>query len=102
MQFFFTHMTVVGDMTQYGSHVNPQFNSGDMIAALFHVVDNTAKGESINFYDSLDEKSKGVIYISFPHEHGRVRIGFLNNVIYGASKWEGMRESKALHLKKSF
>ena len=48
-------MTIVGDMTQYGSHVNPHFDAGDIISTLFHVVDNTAKGGSINFYDGLNE-----------------------------------------------
>ena len=52
----FTYMNFVGYMTQYGSHVNPHFNSGDIITALFHVVDKTVKGGSINFYDGLDEK----------------------------------------------
>ena len=51
-------MTVVGDMTQYGSHINVHFESVDIITALFYVVDHTAKGGSINFYDGLDEKIK--------------------------------------------
>ena len=55
---FFTHMTVVGDLTQYGSHVNPHFNSGDIITAIFHVVYNTAKGGPIKFNEGLDEKIK--------------------------------------------
>ena len=55
MQIFFTHMTVVGDMIQYGSHVNPYLDSADIITALLHVVNNTAKGGSMNFNDSLDE-----------------------------------------------
>ena len=82
---FFTHMIVVGDIAQYGSHVNPHFDSGDTIAALFHVVDNTAKGRSINFNDGLDRKNKEEIYTSIPYEHGRITIGFSNNVIHGTS-----------------
>ena len=54
---FFLHMIVVRDMTQYGSHANPHFDMGDIITALFHVVDNTTKGGSINFYGDLDEKN---------------------------------------------
>ena len=65
---FFTYTTVAGDMTQNGSHVNPHFDLGDIITALFHVVDNTNKGGFINFYDGLDEKNKGGIYTSLPCE----------------------------------
>ena len=50
----FTYMTVVGDMTQYGSHINSHFDSGDIITALFHVVDNTIKGGFITFFDGLN------------------------------------------------
>ena len=46
---FFLHMRLVGDMTQYASHINPHFDSGDII---------TSKGGSISFYDGLDEKIK--------------------------------------------
>ena len=66
---FFSHMTFVENMTQYGSHVNPHFDSGDINTELFHVVDNTAKEGSINFYDGLDDKNIGGMYTSLPCEH---------------------------------
>ena len=80
-------MTVVGDMTQYGSHVNPHFDSGDIITALFHVVDNSAKEGSINFYAGLDKKIMEK-YTSLPCEHRTVTIVFFNNAIHVTSKWE--------------
>ena len=95
-------MTAVGDMIQYGSHVNPHFGSGNIITALFHVVHNTAKEGSINFYDGLDDKNIGKIYTSLPCEHGRVTIRLFNHIIHGASEWEGMRGSIALNLNKRF
>ena len=45
-------------------------------------------------------KDKGGLYTSLPCEYGRVTIGFFNNILHDASKWEGIRGSIALNLKK--
>ena len=98
---FFNHMSLLGNLTEEESGViEPHFDDDDIITALFHF-GNPSSGGGTSYYSGLSANKKGITYKNIPFQHGRLQIGFFNNIVHGGNSWMGVRGGINFNLKKS-
>ena len=87
---FFTHCTIVGTFEEIDGEIPPHLDEKDHISVVFHCGHVKNGGETV-YYDGVSKKNIGNPVYSVPFEHGRVQIGFYQNVIHSVNKWRGTR-----------
>ena len=97
---FFNHMSLLGNLNDEVGDIEPHTDNDDIITALFHV-GNPSSGGGTSYYSGLSKKDKGNTYINVPFQHGRLQIGFFNNIVHSGDTWTGVRGGINLNLKKS-
>lgn len=93
----FTQMAMVGRLEKKGNVLPVHVDKYDVITALIHF-GNVNEGGSTDYYDGCNRKH-GKLSKSVSFEHGRVQIGFFNEIPHGASHWKGERGIINLNLK---
>jgi len=100
---FFTHCTVIGTFEDIDASIPAHFDEKDLISVVFHAGSVNSGGETI-YYDSNKKKVVGNRVYSVPFQHGRIQIGFYQNIMHSVSPWSGTRclinfnlKAKVLH-----
>ena len=98
---FFSHMTFLGPLSNNQKRsISCHKDEEDVITALFHVGKPT-QGGNTNFYSGDSKKTVGHLTKSIPFQHGRLQIGFFDDVVHSADEWEGNRGGINFNLKKN-
>ena len=99
----FTHCTVVGTFQEVDGEIPPHFDEKDLISVVFHC-GHVINGGSTLYYNGISKNNIGETVYSVPFQHGRIKIGFFQNVIHSVEKWKGTRclinfnlKAKVLH-----
>ena len=87
---FFTHCTVIGTFEEIDGEIPPHFDEKDLISVVFHC-GHVHNGGSTLYYNGISKNNIGEIVYSIPFQHGRIQIGFFQNVIHSVQKWKGTR-----------
>ena len=87
---FFTHCTVIGTFEEVNAEIPPHFDEKDLISVVFHAGKIKSGGETI-YYDGCKKNDIGNVVYSMPFQHGRIQIGFYQNVIHSVKLWVGTR-----------
>ena len=84
---FFTSMIVVGNFK--GSGVIPLHkDTDDYITALVSIGDSEIVGGNTTYYSGKDINMCGKKIYTIPFKHGRIQIGFFDEIIHGADQWK--------------
>ena len=83
---FFTAMIVVGDFSG-GGQIPLHKDNDDHINAIVSIGDNKIKGGRTIYYSGVKMKDLGKKERAVHFEHGRVQIGYFDDIIHGAKKW---------------
>lgn len=98
---FFNHMTFLGNLNRdCTSMIDVHKDDEDIITALFHL-GKPKSGGNTNFYSGDSKEDPGKLIYTTEFQHGRLQIGFFDNVLHSASGWEGYRGGINLNLKKN-
>jgi len=96
---FFNHMTCLGYLKEEKDvRIEPHLDEEDVITALFHVGKPTLGGNT-QYYSGSSKDDIGKMVYSVPFEHGRLQIGYFNNIVHEASSWNGLRGGINFNLK---
>ena len=96
---FFTHMGVIGNMSENNTEVSKHIDKEDYITVLFHVGYPTKGGET-NYYSGVTSKDSGHLEKQIPCVHGRLTIRYFDKIVHSAESWEGVRGCINFNLKK--
>ena len=80
-------MIVVGDFSGHGE-IPLHRDNDDYINAIVSFGDNKIKGGSTVYYSGANVKIVGKKQNSVNFKHGRVQIGYFDDIIHGAEKWD--------------
>jgi len=98
---FFNHMTFLGNLNdQSTSMIDMHKDEADVITALFHLGEPKCGGNT-NYYSGSTKDDPGKLVYSTKFRHGRLQIGFFDNVLHSGDKWEGYRGGINFNLKKN-
>ena len=79
----FTQMIVLQNNTGDSSGSIPaHIDDDDHVNAILTLGDISVDGGSTVYYDRTDSKEKGHEYVCIPFEHGRLQIGFFDQVYH--------------------
>ena len=84
---FFTMMIVVGDFSGTGE-IPLHKDNDDHINAIVSVGENKIKGGMTVYYSGINAKDVGEKKQSVHFNHERVQIGYFDDIIHGAEKWD--------------
>ena len=83
-------MTIL-DTSEHGSPGIPiHYDELDLFTALLHL-GNASNGGSTKYFDGNTVSNIGNVTKTIDFQHGRIQIGFFNQVLHSADKWEGKR-----------
>ena len=83
---FFTAMIVVGDFSGEGE-IPLHKDNDDHINAIVSIGDNNIDGGKTIYYSGLKMEDVGEKQRAVHFHHGRVQIGYFDDIIHGAEKW---------------
>ena len=81
---------MIGTFEQVNGTIPPHFDEKDLISVVFHA-GHVKHGGATIYYDGTKKKSIGNRIFSMPYQHGRIQIGFFQNVIHSVESWVGTR-----------
>ena len=81
-------MIVVGDFTGSGE-IPLHFDSNDYINAIVSIGDKQIIGGNTVYYDGTTPKKPGTKIREVKFQHGRIQIGYFDDIIHGATSWIG-------------
>ena len=94
-------MTLIGNLDiDGGGSIKEHVDSEDIITALFHIGEPKNGGNTL-YYNGIKKENKGNLVQSIEFQHGRLQIGFFNEIVHGGDSWEGRRGGINLNLKKN-
>ena len=89
---FFTQMIILRDeKLKKENDIPVHIDEDDYINAILTLGDISNDGGSTVYYTGVHQNDTGKICYSVPFEHGRLQIGFFDQVYHGVSGWEGDR-----------
>lgn len=91
----FTQFNIVSRTLATKGSVKGHFDEKDIISIIIHLGNVLFGGETVYFRSNESED----IAKSIPFEHGRMQIGFFDEVFHGATEWEGNRITININLK---
>ena len=83
---FFTSMIVIGNFSGSGE-IPIHKDSDDYINTIVSIGGNDVIGGSTVYYSGNSMKNIGKKQYTIPFKHGRVQIGYFDEIIHGADKW---------------
>ena len=86
---FFTQMAMVGRLEKKVDELGVHIDKYDVITALVHF-GNVQYGGTTDYFNG-NKKLHGEVVKSVSFKHGRVQVGFFNEIPHGASEWDGER-----------
>ena len=95
----FTHMGIIGNMTNLNKEVSKHVDKQDYITVLFRL-GLTTTGVETNYYSGLISKNYGELEQQIQCEHGRMTIELFYTIVHSAESWEGNRGDINFNLKK--
>ena len=84
---FFTMMIVVGDFSGSGE-IPLHKDNDDHINAIVSFGENHIEGGMTVYYSGINTKNVGKKKNSVRFKHGRVQIGYFDDIVHGAEKWD--------------
>jgi hypothetical protein len=82
----FTSMIAVGDLKQDGN-IPMHLDDNDYVTALICIGAVRIVGGETVYYNGTSEDALGSQILSVPRQHGRLQIGFYDNIYHGANPW---------------
>ena len=95
----FTHSTVISTFDEVNAQIPPHFDENDVISVIFHAGRVKEGGETL-YYNGFEKREIGDEVFAVPFRHGRIQIGFYQNVLHSVRKWRGTRCIINFNLKK--
>ena len=87
----FNSMIVVGDFTGHGE-IPLHFDTDDYINAIVSIGDKKVVGGGTVYFVGISAKHPGRKVKDVSFKHGRVQVGYFDDVVHGASPWtDGIR-----------
>ena len=83
-------MTVMGSSNLTNNGVPLHFDEGDLISVIFHV-GRPHSGGYTSYFNGTKKNAPQKKVFSIPCRHGRIQIGFFQNVLHSAEYWTGPR-----------
>ena len=98
---FFNHMTFLGKLEhQNASKIDLHKDEEDIITAILHVGKPMAGGGT-KYFSGESKEEPGKLMQNICFQHGRLQIGFFNEVLHGTENWVGCRGGINFNLKKN-
>ena len=98
---FFNHMTFLGNLDKKGNDsIDLHKDTEDIITSLFHV-GKPIEGGSTMYYSGDSKIDPGKLMNTIHFEHGRIQIGYFNDVSHAADSWKGLRGGINFNLKRN-
>ena len=79
-------MIVVGNFQGHGE-IPLHKDNDDYINAIVSIGGTNVEGGNTVYYTGTDMKNLGTKMYSIPFQHGRIQIGYFDEIIHGADKW---------------
>ena len=98
---FFTQMIILCSKKGKDCCVIPtHIDEDDVVNAILTLGDISNGEGSTVYYDGITSKETGNEYVSIPFKHGRLQIGFFDQVYHGVTPWKGDRVSLSFSLQR--
>ena len=95
----FSHMTILGNGSIDGEGIPCHLDEKDIISVVLHLGE-VKYGGFTKYYNGSSIKNKGELKKSIPFQHGRIQIGFFNQIIHEVSSWKGQGTAINFNLKR--